>query len=102
METRWAGGADVEELVPPEGFAIVEHGVFRSAIPSMANARFLESLHLKTVVILSRAVLSPEVLGFFEDQNISLVRSHDTPRGGALLDQAVHLSCCSRATLWSL
>lgn len=42
---------DVEEdLVPPENFASVVSGVYRSGFPKKKNFRFMESLKLKTVL----------------------------------------------------
>ncbi|XP_068640731.1 probable tyrosine-protein phosphatase DSP4 [Aristolochia californica] len=44
---------DGEELfVPPLNFAIVDHGVFRSGFPEVANFSFLETLGLCSVVCL--------------------------------------------------
>lgn len=39
-----------EALVPPENFALVCSGVYRSGFPKKRNFRFLEGLHLKTVL----------------------------------------------------
>lgn len=39
-----------EALVPPENFAMVCQGVYRSGFPKKRNFRFLEGLGLKTVL----------------------------------------------------
>ena len=39
-----------EDLVPPENFALVSSGVYRSGFPMKRNFRFMESLKLKTVL----------------------------------------------------
>lgn len=40
------------ELLAPENFAMVEHGVFRSSFPRTKNIPFLQRLNLKSVVSL--------------------------------------------------
>ncbi|PKA49632.1 putative tyrosine-protein phosphatase [Apostasia shenzhenica] len=42
----------LEPLVPPENFAVVEGGIYRSALPIPANFGFLETLGLRSVVYL--------------------------------------------------
>jgi len=39
-----------EDLVPPENFALVSSGVYRSGFPKKRNFRFMETLRLKTVL----------------------------------------------------
>lgn len=39
-----------EDLVPPENFAAVTQGVYRSGFPKKRNFKFLETLQLKTVL----------------------------------------------------
>jgi tyrosine-protein phosphatase SIW14 len=45
-------GDDVVELLPPQNFAMVESGVYRSSFPRTKNCSFLRSLNLKTVISL--------------------------------------------------
>jgi tyrosine-protein phosphatase SIW14 len=40
------------ELLAPENFAMVEHGVYRSSFPRTKNISFLQRLNLKSVVSL--------------------------------------------------
>ncbi|XP_073003410.1 inositol diphosphatase DSP4-like isoform X1 [Typha latifolia] len=48
-----AGREGGEELfVPPLNFAMVDHGVFRSGFPDVANFGFLETLKLRSVLCL--------------------------------------------------
>ena len=46
-------------LFPPECFGMVESGVYRSAFPSEVNFSFLQTLNLKTMVLLDAARGSP-------------------------------------------
>jgi len=39
-----------EDLVPPENFALVSSGVYRSGFPKKRNFRFMDTLKLKTVL----------------------------------------------------
>ena len=39
-----------EDLVPPENFACVSKGVYRSGFPLKRNFKFMETLQLKTVL----------------------------------------------------
>ncbi|WVN89936.1 uncharacterized protein L203_105166 [Cryptococcus depauperatus CBS 7841] len=41
-----------EDLVPPENFALVSSGVYRSGFPKKRNFKFMEALRLKTVLTL--------------------------------------------------
>lgn len=40
-------------LFPPLNFGTVEENIYRSAIPTELNFQFLQTLNLKTVLILS-------------------------------------------------
>lgn len=39
-----------EDLVPPENFAVVTTGVYRSGFPKKRNFRFMETLKLRTIL----------------------------------------------------
>lgn len=63
-----------EELVPPENYAQVCKGIFRSAFPKKKNFPFLKKLKLKSILTL---VLEdyPEVnKRFLEDESINLFK----------------------------
>ena len=62
-------------VTPPEAFAIVEKGIFRSNIPNNANFGYLKMLNLKTVLILSPEVPTRSLTTFLEDLNVKLVLS---------------------------
>jgi tyrosine-protein phosphatase OCA1 len=60
-------------LFPPQNFGAVEDGIYRSGLPSELNYRFLESLNLKTVIILSPESISIQFSSFLEDFGISVI-----------------------------
>ena len=39
-----------ELLAPPENFAMVDYGIYRSALPEPANFKYLDSLGIRTIV----------------------------------------------------
>nr|CCA21879.1 hypothetical protein ALNC14_080220 [Albugo laibachii Nc14] len=43
---------DYEELIPPENFAMIERGLYRSGFPKKKNFAFLESLGLRSILTL--------------------------------------------------
>lgn len=45
-----AAASIVAELVPPPNFAMVEDGIFRSALPTKPNFSFLDTLSLRSIV----------------------------------------------------
>ncbi|KAJ0986499.1 hypothetical protein J5N97_004855 [Dioscorea zingiberensis] len=58
-----------EELfVPPLNFAVVDHGVYRSGFPDIANFSFLETLKLSSIIC-----LCPEP---YPEANAEFLRSH--------------------------
>jgi protein tyrosine/serine phosphatase len=67
-----ANSATVEVLTPPTHFAIVEPGLYRSMMPSVANFPFLKQLGLKHVIILSAGSVAHSVTTFFEDNAITV------------------------------
>ncbi|WWD20255.1 hypothetical protein CI109_104731 [Kwoniella shandongensis] len=58
-----------EDLVPPENFALVSSGVYRSGFPKKRNFKFMETLRLKTVLTL--------VLEDYPDANLDWCQSQD-------------------------
>lgn len=62
----------IEVLSPPANFAIVEPGLYRSTMPSVANFPFLKQLALRHVIILSADSLARNVQTFFEDNGIKV------------------------------
>ncbi|GAA5851003.1 hypothetical protein JCM5353_007178 [Sporobolomyces roseus] len=67
------GEEDGSILYPPENFAIVAPGIFRSSFPRTKNFRFLkESLKLKSVLTLIQDDYPQENLDFLEQEGIQL------------------------------
>lgn len=62
----------VVELVPPPNFAMVEDGIFRSALPAKDNFSFLETLGLQSIVYLCQEPYPEENLEFIRSTNIRL------------------------------
>ncbi|KAI9638979.1 tyrosine phosphatase family-domain-containing protein [Dioszegia hungarica] len=58
-----------EDLVPPENFAVVTTGVYRSGFPKKRNFRFMETLKLRTILTL--------VLEDYPDANLKWCQSQD-------------------------
>ncbi|WWC95781.1 hypothetical protein V866_002647 [Kwoniella sp. B9012] len=58
-----------EDLVPPENFALVSKGVYRSGFPKKRNFGFMETLRLKTVLTL--------VLEDYPEANLEWCQSQD-------------------------
>ncbi|GAA5894823.1 protein-tyrosine phosphatase Siw14 family protein [Sporobolomyces salmoneus] len=71
-----AGSSEEEEdertLYPPENFAIVVPGIFRSSFPRKKNFGFLKSLGLKSVLTLIQDEYPQENLDFLEQEGIQL------------------------------
>lgn len=59
-------------LYPPENFAIVVPGIFRSSFPRKKNFAFLKSLGLKSVLTLIQDEYPQENLDFLEQEGIQL------------------------------
>eukprot|EP00124_Ichthyophonus_hoferi_P000816 Ihof_evm2s34 gene=Ihof_evmTU2s34 len=64
---------EMEMVNPPEGFAIVEPGVYRSNIPYPGHFPFLKKLDLNTVVVLSPERPVRAVTDFLEEAKINMV-----------------------------
>ena len=63
-----------EELFPPENFAMVETGVYRSAFPRSKNIPFLRRLRLKTVIALVPEEVSDTMTRFYASQGTRLIK----------------------------
>ena len=61
------------EYLPPENFAMVEPGVYRSAFPRMKNAPFLKRLKLKAVMPLVPEDYPTALAEFYENNGIKLI-----------------------------
>jgi len=61
----------------------VEDGVYRSAFPTELNFAFLESLNLKTVVILSPENVEEQFISFLKDCGIAVVFIHNAATADA-------------------
>ena len=69
-------------LFPPQNFGAVEDGIYRSGLPSELNYRFLESLHLKTVIVLSPESMDTQFASFLEDFRIRVVYIQNVSNDG--------------------
>lgn len=63
----------IMHLFPPQNFGAVEDGIYRSGLPTELNYRFLESLQLKTVIVLSPESMDSQFASFLEDFRIRVV-----------------------------
>jgi len=63
-----------EELFPPENFAMVETGIYRSAFPRSKNIPFLRRLRLKSVIVLVPEEVSETMTKFYSSVGTRLVR----------------------------
>ncbi|TVU28716.1 hypothetical protein EJB05_20246 [Eragrostis curvula] len=63
---------EVEAMVPPLNFAMVDDGIFRSGFPDAANFRFLRSLNLRSIVYLCPEPYPEENARFLEQNGIEL------------------------------
>lgn len=69
-------------LYPPQNFGAVEEGIYRSGLPSELNFRFLESLNLKTVIVISPESMDSQFASFLEDFCIRVVYIHNAVNDG--------------------
>ncbi|GMK57513.1 hypothetical protein CspeluHIS016_0403470 [Cutaneotrichosporon spelunceum] len=63
-----------EDVVPPENFAAVTSGVYRSGFPKKRNFKFLETLQLKTVLTLVLEDYPEANLEWCQDQDIQFMQ----------------------------
>ena len=69
-------------LYPPQNFGCVEDGVYRSGLPSELNYRFLESLNLRTAIVLSPESMDSQFASFLEDFKIRVVYIQNASNDG--------------------
>lgn len=62
-------------VVPPDSFAVVETGVYRSSVPNPENFTHLRGLGLRSVVILSAERPGRDTLDFFRENNIKVLHT---------------------------
>ena len=61
---------------PPERFGMVEEGVYRSNAITTTNFAFIQTLQLKTVLLLSPEMPLRAVTDFLKKQKVQLVSPH--------------------------
>lgn len=64
-----------EAIVPPDNFASIESGLYRSALPNARNFPFVRSLRLRTVIILSSERPVRNILTFFENHAVRVAHT---------------------------
>lgn len=69
-----ASAPEEEELFPPENFAMVEAGIYRSSFPRSKNIPFLRRLRLRSVVALVPEEVSETMTKFYNSQGIHLIK----------------------------
>ena len=65
--------AEGEEILPPENFAMVWRGVYRSGFPTKKNLAFLQQLGLRSILFLCPEEYPDSHLGFLEEQGVQLL-----------------------------
>lgn len=63
---------------PPLNFANVEDGLYRSALPTEINFEFLQTLSLKSIIILSPEAVDEQFETFMEDFSIQAINIENT------------------------
>mmetsp|Transcript_37107 Transcript_37107/g.47966 ORF Transcript_37107/g.47966 Transcript_37107/m.47966 type:complete len:194 (+) Transcript_37107:93-674(+) len=75
-------------LFPPINFGAVEEGLYRGAIPTEINVPFLETLNLRTVVLLEHIAGTEEIdpmwNSYLEENQIELVRIGEEVNGSQM------------------
>jgi tyrosine-protein phosphatase OCA1 len=69
-------------LFPPQNFVAVEEGIYRSGLPSELNYRFLESLQLRTVIVLSPESMDSLFASFLDDFRIRVIYIQNATNDG--------------------
>lgn len=67
-------GEDEELLIPPDNFAMVEPGIYRSGFPGKKNFAFLRTLGLRSVLYLCPEDYPEANLAFFTQQHVQLMQ----------------------------
>lgn len=62
-------------IVPPDNFAVIEAGLYRSALPNSRNFPFVRTLRLTTVILLSSEKPVRNVSNFFDTNNIRVAHT---------------------------
>ena len=65
--------AEGEEILPPENFAMVWRGVYRSGFPTKKNLAFLQQLGLRSILYLCPEEYPDSHVGFLEEQGVQLL-----------------------------
>ena len=60
-------------LFPPQSFAAVEDGIYRSGFPTELNFSFIETLNLKSVIILSSESVDDSFVYFLESCEVQII-----------------------------
>ncbi|KAK7269063.1 hypothetical protein RIF29_21778 [Crotalaria pallida] len=63
---------DVEEVVAPPNFSMVEESIYRSSFPQPSNFPFLQTLNLRSIIYLCPEPYPQHNLEFLQSQNIQL------------------------------
>ncbi len=64
---------ELEELVPPNRYAMVDQGIYRGAYPVIPNFRYLSRLQLKTIISLVPEDPTTDLVKFTELASIQLI-----------------------------
>lgn len=79
-------------LFPPANFQFVEDLLYRAALPSSINVPFLETLDIKTLVVLESVqgseTLDPIVQAFLDDNDVCVARIGSDPESGSSTNSA--------------
>lgn len=62
-------------IVPPDNFAVVETGLYRSALPNARNMPYVRTLRLNTVIILSSEKPGRSLCNFFDSNGIRVAHT---------------------------
>ncbi|XP_074584244.1 inositol diphosphatase DSP1-like [Curcuma longa] len=74
LEPISKGETEVERLMPPLNFAMVDHGIYRSGFPNTANFRFLETLELHSILCLCLDPYPVANMEFLRENGITLFK----------------------------
>ncbi|KAH3676202.1 hypothetical protein WICPIJ_009162 [Wickerhamomyces pijperi] len=70
--TTAEGEEHVEEFIPPENFSPVMSSIYRSSFPRPENFKFLQTIGLKSILILIPEEYPAENLEFVKENNITI------------------------------
>eukprot|EP00761_Pharyngomonas_kirbyi_P010119 gb/GECH01010137.1/.p1 GENE.gb/GECH01010137.1/~~gb/GECH01010137.1/.p1 ORF type:complete len:197 (+),score=26.39 gb/GECH01010137.1/:1-591(+) len=63
----------MKQIRPPLAFGTVESGVYRSGMPAPSNFSFMDTLQLRTVLLLSQEIPTKAVKTYFSDNHIKTI-----------------------------